>query len=137
MVMRNFPVNACTDVTGFGLMGHLSEMTRGSGVEAEVHFSQVPFMERVEELARAGAIAGGSRGNYEYYSSWVDWDDDLGEIQRLMLCDAQTSGGLLISVPEQYTVDLLNALHEEGVTRSALIGRVTGVGKGMIHARLT
>lgn len=133
-VIADFPVNTCTDVTGFGLMGHLSEITKGSRVGAEVYFHQVPFMDSVYELAQKGAVSGGTKGNLEYYSKWIQWDSDLDENQRYMLCDAQTSGGLLISIPSEYTESLLDNLRARGVSQASKIGFITA-GDGMIRAR--
>ena len=134
-VLRDFPVNACTDVTGFGLMGHLTEMSKGSGLDAEVFFSKVPFMGKIAAYAEAGAVSGGTKGNYEYYSRWIDWADSLTETERFMLSDAQTSGGLLIAIPEQHSAALIAALHNRGVSASSVIGKILEQGKGMIHAR--
>ncbi len=95
-------VSAATDVTGFGLLGHLREMTVASGVAAEISFSAVPVMDGVEQLAAAGCVPGGSEDNLAFVNSSgaVDWDPGLPEHRRLILADAQTSGGLLIAVPE-------------------------------------
>ncbi len=134
-VLRDFPVNACTDVTGFGLMGHLSEMSCGSGFDVEVFFSKTPFMAKIAEYAEAGAISGGTRGNYEFYSAWIDWDESLSEIERFMLSDAQTSGGLLISIPEPESLELLECLHAKGVTAARIIGKILSKGSGKIYAR--
>lgn len=133
-VLADFPVNACTDVTGFGLMGHLSEITKGSRVGAEVFFRQVPFMESIYDFAQKGAVSGGTKGNLEYYSKWIDWDADLDEIQRYMFCDAQTSGGLLISIPSEFTDSLLGSLKAKGVLRASKIGCIIA-GEGIIRAR--
>lgn len=133
-VLADFPVNACTDVTGFGLMGHLSEITKGSRVGAEVYFRKVPFMDSIYDFAQKGAVSGGTKGNLEYYSKWIDWDTELDDIQRYMLCDAQTSGGLLISVPSEYTESLLRSLKAKGVLRASKIGCITA-GEGIIRAR--
>lgn len=134
-VLQDFSVNACTDVTGFGLMGHLSEMTRGSGVGAEVFFSRLPIMSNISQLAEKGAVAGGTKGNYEYYSQWIDWDEKLDQIQRYIFCDAQTSGGLLISVDKRDAQSLLSALHNQGISVAAIIGEITIGEKGRIVAR--
>jgi selenide,water dikinase len=133
-VIAEYPVSACTDVTGFGLMGHLSEMTRGSAVDAEISLSKVPRMNMIAEYAEQGAIAGGTRGNYEYYSTWVQWSEKLTQIDRYILCDAQTSGGLLIALPEEHASKLIDSLHSAGVTSSAVIGQFMKKGKGIIHA---
>jgi cysteine desulfurase len=132
-----FPVNACTDVTGFGLLGHLSEMTRGSGIIAEVWFDKIPFMEGVSEYALAGAIPGGTKGNREYYSRWIDWDPGISETDQMIICDAQTSGGLLVAVPETHAFSLLDDLKANGIDKSAIIGKVTGRGVGNISVQMS
>jgi selenide,water dikinase len=92
-------MSAMTDVTGFGLLGHLHEMTLGSGVAAEVDSASVPAIQGVMALlqSREPPIAGGSRRNREWVEPWVDWDDRVPEDLRWLLCDAMTSGGLLIA----------------------------------------
>jgi selenide,water dikinase len=92
-------VSAMTDVTGFGLLGHLHEMALGSGVAAEVDAAAVPAIQGVIELLRSSEppIAGGSRRNREWVEPWVDWDERVPEERRWLLCDAMTSGGLLIA----------------------------------------
>jgi selenide,water dikinase len=91
--------SAVTDVTGFGLLGHLHEMTLASGVAAEVAADAVPAIDGVLELLRGAEapIAGGSRRNREWVEPWVDWDDAVPEERRWLLCDAMTSGGLLVA----------------------------------------
>jgi len=129
---RSFEIHACTDVTGFGLMGHLSEMTRGSGVEAEISFSKVPFMSNVRKYAEMDAIPGGTRGNYEHYSAFVGWDERLSQVERYMICDAQTSGGLLFSVHQDVAVNLLQQLHQNGCPAACVIGKIHRKGEGVI-----
>ncbi|HLF23789.1 MAG TPA: selenide, water dikinase SelD, partial [Burkholderiales bacterium] len=92
-------VHAATDVTGFGLLGHLHEMLRASGVGARIRASSVPFLHGAAELARAGEIAGGTRRNLADATPYTSWADSLSGWHRLLLCDAQTSGGLLIACP--------------------------------------
>jgi selenide,water dikinase len=128
----DFEIHACTDVTGFGLMGHLSEITRGSGVEAEISFSKVPFMPNVRKYAEMDAIPGGTRGNHEHYSAYIRWDENLSQVERYMICDAQTSGGLLLSVPESIAGDLLEQLHQNGCQVAGIVGKITGKGAGII-----
>ncbi len=134
-VMIRYPVNACTDVTGFGLLGHLKEMTEGSGYDAEVTASAVPVVEETWAMIRANMIPGGTLSNMDYVDRVTDWDPAVGKEYRLALCDAQTSGGLLISIPELFADDLLKDLHREGVTFSSVIGRVTGKGNGRISVK--
>jgi selenide,water dikinase len=124
--MATAEVSAATDVTGFGLLGHLHEMTAGSGVGAEISFSAVPILEGVRELAAADCVPGGSKDNLDFLNDGgaVDWDDALSESERLILADAQTSGGLLIAVPEANASALLAALHVAGTLAAAPIGRI-------------
>jgi selenide,water dikinase len=93
--------SAATDVTGFGLLGHLHELCEASGVAATVEASAVPAIEGVLDLLQSDAppVAGGTRRNREWVEEWVDWDDGVPEHLRWLLCDAMTSGGLLVAVP--------------------------------------
>lgn len=117
-------VNACTDVTGYGLLGHLGEMTRGSGVGARLHARAVPVMQAARDLIDAdiNIVPGGSKNNLSYAMSFVNFEPTLTEAERLTLADAQTSGGLLISVPEEKADELEKALHESGAITAARIG---------------
>jgi cysteine desulfurase NifS/selenium donor protein len=133
--MARFPVSACTDVTGFGLIGHLLEMTTGSGVDAELWASAVPVLEEALEWAQAGVVPGGTRDNLDHAGARVTWDARLSPPERLLLCDAQTSGGLLIALPEADAPALLAALHEAGVGEAAIIGRMSGPGAGTIRVQ--
>jgi selenium donor protein len=132
-VMADFPVSACTDITGFGLIGHLLEMTAGSGVEADVWAPSVPVLPEARDCAAAGTVPGGTRDNLDHAGERVTWDPQIPEIERLILCDAQTSGGLLISVPEERGAELLTALHANGVTDACRIGRIGRAGSGQIR----
>ena len=93
--------SACTDVTGFGLLGHLHELCLGSGLEAEIHSGAVPAIEGVLDLLRGDEppVAGGTRRNRAWVEPNVVWDDDVPEHLRWLLCDAMTSGGLLVAAP--------------------------------------
>jgi len=131
-VMEQFPVNSCTDVTGFGLLGHLMEMSKASRKNVEVFVSAIPIILGAAELVAAGAIPGGTKNNLDYVSSMVDWSDSISEIYRYLLCDAQTSGGLLISVNKQYANDMLTELKKVGILEAAIIGRFVETGDGRI-----
>ena len=122
--MLRVGASAATDVTGFGLIGHLSSMLRASNVAARMRASLIPLLPGVRELAQAGHIAGGTRRNLEDAQSMVDWGDDVSEIDRLLLCDAQTSGGLLISVPAERLDDLIKALRDAGAPAAAVVGDI-------------
>ncbi len=115
-------VSACTDITGFGLLGHLQEMAEASGTAARISAGQIPFLPQAHTLARQGAIAAGTVRNVEYLRDTVDYDERLDEQTRLLLADAQTSGGLLIAVAPQRLSLLDEALHRRGVAPVAHIG---------------
>jgi len=115
--------HAATDVTGFGLIGHLLEMLRASGVGAELDAAAVPFLPGARELAEAGHVPGGTERNRADAAAAVTWGDDVDEIMRVLLCDAQTSGGLLISVADDRAQALVDALRRDGHA-AALIGRI-------------
>ena len=126
-------VNACTDVTGFGLMGHLTGMLRASGVGAQVSRAAIPALPGVAELLEQGVAPGGTHRNEAGVEDYVQWDKSLTAADRLLLCDAQTSGGLLISVPEERLSLLLDALEERKVSTRAVLGAVTGGNPGRAH----
>ena len=122
--MMEVGVNACTDVTGFGLMGHLTGMLRASGVGAEIRASAAPVLPGVEELLAQGVAPGGTHRNEAGVAAYVEWDGSITENERLVLCDAQTSGGLLISVPEDSLPQLLSALEARSVETRAIVGHI-------------
>jgi selenide,water dikinase len=130
-IMAGFDVHACTDVTGFGLMGHSLEMARGSRVNITIYRDKVPFLPRVRELAELGAVPGGTKNNHAHVEPFVSFPEQLDQIGRWMLCDAVTSGGLLIAVDASQAERLLEALVAAGV-EAAMIGDVTGPGEGRI-----
>lgn len=117
-------VNACTDVTGYGLLGHLGEMTQGSGVGARIHARAVPVMQAARDLIDAdlNAVPGGSKNNLSFVNSFVNFDPGITEAERLMLADAQTSGGLLISCAPEKADELESELRAAGTIVAARIG---------------
>lgn len=123
--MMTVGVNSCTDITGFGLMGHLTSMVKGSGVGAVIRVSDVPLLPGVQQLLAQGNVPGGTFRNMGSVADSVDWDESLSEEDRLLLCDAQTSGGLLISVPSQRLDALLSELKSAGVPTIAVVGEIT------------
>ncbi|MFN2304191.1 MAG: selenide, water dikinase SelD [Anaerolineales bacterium] len=129
--LQDFPVNACTDVTGFGLLGHLREMTLGSKVDAQIIVEAVPILSEAREFASMNVIPGGTLNNLEFVKPYVQFDHDLSTIDQLLLADAQTSGGLLISLPENQSKALLSKLTTKGI-QAAIIGRVISSGSGKI-----
>jgi len=128
--MADFAIHACTDVTGFGLMGHLMEMMSAGIVDAEIHPQAVPILPGARELAMEDVIPGGTRNNLAHVEMKVDWDEKIPQAERLLLSDAQTSGGLLIAVPETDSERLVAALKSAGVKSATKIGRfVSGSGR--------
>lgn len=126
--MQQVGVSACTDVTGFGLLGHLKEMMAGSQTSAEIRAGEVKLLPGVVELATSGVVPGGTTNNMEYTSPSVRYDRNVPEITRILLNDAQTSGGLLISVPENKTSRLMDLLRDGGVSEATVIGHVGRAG---------
>jgi selenide, water dikinase len=124
-------VSAATDITGFGLLGHLHEMTRAAGVHATIRLGQVPILEEAWELARRGMVPGGTQRNRAALDGVVSWNG-IDEEAQILLCDAQTSGGLLIAVPEPRLDRLLRSLRAAHVPAAAVIGVVDGAGHGEI-----
>lgn len=121
---RGAAVHAATDVTGFGLLGHLGEMLKASGVAAQLAFDRVPLLSGARELAGRGIVPGGTSRNLEGIEG-VRWDDSLIESDQLLLADAQTSGGLLLAVPPERHAALLDLLQQEHTPAASTIGRVT------------
>ncbi len=120
--MREFPVSAATDVTGFGFLGHLSEMLEASNVGAVLHRSEVPVWERAVSLAAEGCYPGGLNANREYLGDRVQ-PDNVGTEDLLPLFDPQTSGGLLVAVPTEWSAKFVHALEKHG-TPAAVVGEV-------------
>jgi len=117
-------VHACTDVTGFGLLGHLRNVLERSGVAARLDAAAVPLLARAHELAARGAIPGGTASNRQAADEYTRWSDGVDDATRTLLCDAQTSGGLLLFVAPEKTDALLDSLTARGVP-GVPIGHVT------------
>ena len=133
IAMNSIGVNACTDITGFGLLGHLLEMCNASKVSATIEFNAVPFIKGVYELAQKGFIPGGTKSNLEYVSSQVDFSENISQEQQYLLADAQTSGGLLISVTKEKAEDLQQALAENNSLSSAIVGQLYNPAESTIY----
>ena len=118
-----FKLNALTDVTGFGLLGHLLEMMTGSKTRARISFDRVPVLEGIRKLAEEGIVPGGSKSNLEYVHDKVQFAEVLSGSERLILADAQTNGGLLASLPSRESAAAMRALGRAGVS-AAVVGEV-------------
>jgi selenide,water dikinase len=122
--MNAVGVNACTDITGYGLLGHLLEMCEGSKISATIECNEIPLMQGVFELAQKGFIPGGTKRNLDHVIPNVNFSKNISQEQKYLLADAQTSGGLLISVPKDKAEDLQNLLMENQCLSSSVIGQV-------------
>ncbi len=122
--MLEVGVNACTDVTGFGLIGHLHEMIEASKVGAKIFASKVPLLDGVLELIEQRVYPGGARSNKKFADSFTRWHDEVPEAMRIALCDPQTSGGLLISVAKEKLDNLMEAMERKGVKWAKVIGEI-------------
>lgn len=122
-VMSKIGASACTDVTGFGLLGHLYEMLAASRVGGRIFLEAVPVLEQVRSLASMGIVPAGAYRNLEYLEEWLRWDDSIDDVWRLILADPQTSGGLLMAVSGDKADEVIRSLREEGVD-GAKIGEI-------------
>jgi len=127
-------VEAATDVTGFGLLGHLHRMLRASGVSGQLHAARVPFLPGAAELAGAGFVSGGTRNNEAYLRDHVQLEQGLPAVVATLLHDAQTSGGLLLAVAPERLGGLVADLRGRGI-EPAVIGRVLDGPPGRIGVR--
>ncbi len=123
-IMLKYNVNACTDVTGFGLAGHLLEMMEGDDLSIELDSSSIPVFEGVDNYALTGLIPGGLYRNRKYVSERCTFNQSVKPVYRDIIFDPQTSGGLIISLPENDSIKLLDDLKMNGITISSIIGRV-------------
>ncbi len=124
--LKGLHPNAVTDITGFGLLGHASEMAKGSdNVTFTIRFENVPILPGTKELATNGVIPGGTKANHKWIRELVKYNPELTEIEQMILCDAVTSGGLLVSLPEKEGLEYVQRLKENGIEEAAIIGTVT------------
>ncbi len=133
IAMNAVGVNACTDITGYGLLGHLLEMCKGSNVSVTLEFNEIPLIQGVYELAQKGFIPGGTKRNLDYVSSQVNFSKNISQEQQYLLADAQTSGGLLISVAKEKAEDLQKTLTENNTLSSAVVGHVYNPAESTIY----
>jgi selenide,water dikinase len=117
-------VHAMTDVTGFGLLGHLLELARGAGLAAELEMARIPLLPGVEQLARDGYFTGASGRNWDAYGKDVTLADGISPAQHSLLTDPQTSGGLLVSCDPASVDEVLDLFRREGFGEAAVIGRM-------------
>ena len=132
--MMKYNVSACTDITGFGLMGHLKEMVELAPITAEINYSAIPFIKSTKDLAAANVIPGGTYNNRDYVKKHVDFGA-LSRTAQLLICDAQTSGGLLVALSQNDAELYIQDLKENGIHDAVIIGRIVehaGIGIRLI-----
>ena len=134
--MTRIGVNACSDITGFGLLGHLREMAEGAKLDSEISVSNVPVIEGVMELIDRGIAPGGTLRNLESLEGHVSWEEGMSENSKILMSDAQTSGGLLISVPESRAADLIQELEKNGEHQSKAIGTMVERSEEMVSIKV-
>jgi selenide, water dikinase len=123
---------AATDVTGYGLTGHLHEMAAASKVGMRLSFGALPVLPEVLELIEQGCYPGGTKKNYAHFGQWIDFADGLSEAERILTCDAQTSGGMVITVAPERCDALVAALNERGALAAAVIGEAVAEHPGRV-----
>lgn len=131
-VMTEVGANACTDVTGFGLLGHACEMVEGNDIGMVIYSSLVPFFPEVRDFVEMGMVPGGLHRNREFRLHMIKVSPQVPPWMVDILFDPQTSGGLLISTPSPQAEELLSKLHERGIEEAAIIGEVVEEPKGKI-----
>ncbi|MBI9055407.1 MAG: selenide, water dikinase SelD [Bacteroidales bacterium] len=136
-IIENFDINACTDVTGFGLLGHLSEISLASKMDVEILADKVPIIEKTWEFATSNIIPGGSTNNLNHFSKYIDWGNDVSDIEKIILSDAQTSGGLLFTIPQDQKDAVIDELKKVGIDSSTHIGNCVSKGNGIITVKKT
>jgi len=131
-LMQEIGVHACTDVTGFGLLGHAGEMIEGTDIGMLIHSAAVPFFPEAKELAEMGMIPGGLHRNREFRLNMVEIAKEVPDYLADILFDPQTSGGLLISVSKPKAPVLLERMHQEGIEEAVIIGEVIAEPQGKV-----
>ena len=134
-LMGEYDAHACTDVTGFGLMGHLKSMAKASKVDVEIVWDDVPLLPEVLQCVADGVIPGGIERNRESSADALDSAEGVDPAAVEIFFDPQTSGGLLIALPEDKAEAFVERLHAEGIVEAAAIGRILGEGLGRINIR--
>jgi selenide,water dikinase len=133
VVMAAAGAHAMTDITGFGLLGHLRNITAASAVSATIWNNLVPVLSAARDYVQAGIAPGGTHANRRFLSKWVEYDPGLAEWEQLLLCDAQTSGGLLAALPGSHAAEVVRHLRYHGLDAAAIVGCIDAGVPGLIH----
>jgi selenide,water dikinase len=132
-VMRNYPVHACSDVTGYGLLGHALEMASGSSVTLILESAKLPLLHRAARLAEKGYLTGGCKRNREFLHGKISVNQSIREGVIEAAFDPQTSGGLLIALPEKYGPKLVEDLQAQGVKAATTVGYAVSLQKAWVR----
>ena len=133
-LMQEMPdVHACTDITGFGFLGHACEMIENSDVGMMIHASSVPYFHEIREFVEMEVVPGGLQRNREYRSKLIEVDPSCPDWMVDILFDPQTAGGLLIALPEGQAAKVVGKMHARGITEAAIVGEVISEPKGKIR----
>jgi selenide,water dikinase len=127
--------HAATDVTGFGLLGHLRNLLAASGLSAELWYDAVPVLDAARRYVRRGIAPGGTHANWRFVNDWAVYDAEIGKSEQLILCDAQTSGGLLIAIAAERSTKLLAELERAATPAAAVIGRLASGPPGRMRVQ--
>lgn len=127
-------VHAMTDVTGFALLGHLLEISRGSQLQAHIEFDKIPCIDTALQLAKEGYATGAATRNWDSFADSITLAPNIAEWQRKLLCDPQTSGGLLVSCAPESVTAVLAAFHADGFSQATVIGEIS-IGRAQISVR--
>jgi selenide,water dikinase len=128
----DYEIHACTDITGFGILGHVLEMARGAGVQIELSYDELPFYSHALEMYQQGETTGSNLANRKLADGFWQMVDDRSSARKELLFDPQTSGGLLLALPETQTEDMVAALKRNGVDTAARVGRIVSQGKPFV-----
>ena len=132
-IMRDYPVHACSDITGYGLLGHALEMASGSSVTFILESSKLPILHRAPRLAEKGYLTGGCKRNREYLQDKITFDKSIREGLIEVAFDPQTSGGLLIALAQKHASKLVEELQANGVKAATVIGYATSLQKAWVR----
>ena len=131
-LMQEFEVHSCTDITGFGFIGHTCQLAQNSQIGIKIHSVSVPFFPEARDFANKGLCPGGLQRNREFYSNMVEFAPQVPDYMNDILFDPQTSGGLLIVLAPKAAKPLLNRLQKAGLQDSALVGEIVSKPSGKL-----
>jgi selenide,water dikinase len=132
-IALNFDIHACTDVTGFGIVGHTIEIAKGSGSQINLSYKDIPYYPNTLEMYMKGETTGSNKANKKLSEGLLQINRRLSEAEQELLFDPQTSGGLLLSLPEFQARDLINQLKQQGIDHAVKIGVVIASGTPLVQ----